>query len=279
MSMKITFIICISFILLAACGSDWNPLGGSRSDNAFDPGNPNRFQLDSSWTPQWGHIVAYWRLNGSGKIAPGSLIPATVGSHGWATDSDNSLAFIEGKLEGAINFDGIDDQLEFGPIDIISGRTELTNCFWMYYEPLSATGDGALMAKWITGNGGYVIFVDDVGQFSLNQDTITVTVSGSGHLGARAEGSTGLVTSREWSHICATFKANAFVRLYKNGVLDTETTNAVVASAHANNHSFFIGASGTTMARFQGRIDEVAFWHKALTSEEILTIYNWQQRR
>ncbi|MBK8552587.1 MAG: LamG domain-containing protein [Ignavibacteria bacterium] len=72
-----------------------------------------------------------------------------------------------------------------------------------------------------------------------------------------------------WTHVAATYNSstNQFV-IYLNGVSDTSSTVAAAAPT-SNPDSLFIGISGSSTP-FNGKIDEVRIWNKALISIQII---------
>jgi len=93
----------------------------------------------------------------------------------------------------------------------------------------------------------------------------------------------GIVVSGDvgnWVHLAVTADVSAQdIKFYKNGVLQTGTvTQASDASAIGDNTTDFqIGArdvGGTPGHYFDGKIDEVSYWDKVLTSTEVSDNYN-----
>jgi len=81
------------------------------------------------------------------------------------------------------------------------------------------------------------------------------------------------LTPDTWTHILATYDGST-IRLYKNGVL-ADTRNQ--SSYSAGSHAITIGddVSGDSIDdRWQGNIDEVKIWDRALSDLEVEAIYN-----
>jgi hypothetical protein len=71
-----------------------------------------------------------------------------------------------------------------------------------------------------------------------------------------------------WYHVALTYDG-AFMRFYINGAVDTETT-ATGAITYANGaYAFAIGACDVPASYFNGSIDEVAIYDKALSATRI----------
>ncbi|HEX5222972.1 MAG TPA: immunoglobulin domain-containing protein, partial [Verrucomicrobiae bacterium] len=73
----------------------------------------------------------------------------------------------------------------------------------------------------------------------------------------------------EWRHFAWVFTGTEWLG-YVNGALVHRTQTSLGAS---NSASLFIGASGTCSSPFAGLIDEVRLYNRALTSNEVATVY------
>ena len=76
-----------------------------------------------------------------------------------------------------------------------------------------------------------------------------------------------------WTHIVGTYDGNT-IRIYKNGQLADSTSQS---SYSAGAHAISIGDDilGSTIDdRWQGNIDEVKIWNRALSAQEVSDIYN-----
>jgi len=80
-------------------------------------------------------------------------------------------------------------------------------------------------------------------------------------------------TLNVWSHVVATFDGS-YMRLYINGVL--KGTKYRGAAVYNGACSLFIGGDAYNDVKHRGRgtLDEAKFFNKALTANEILTLYN-----
>ena len=82
------------------------------------------------------------------------------------------------------------------------------------------------------------------------------------------------LTNDTWTHIVATYDGDR-IRIYKNGQLSSRSQKGVTYSPGALAVSIGDDISGSTIDdRWQGNIDEVKIWNRALTQTEITNIYN-----
>jgi len=149
------------------------------------------------------------------------------------------------EIKNALNFDGVDDYVICGNILTASYTKEA----WI--KPASATGyfniisGSANHAFWLvngqlcSGHNGNWFYVVDAATVPLNT----------------------------WTHVALTYDAaTTTMKLYKNGVL-VIASNAVPAITADN--SLIIGTYGNNIGAFNGDIDEVKIWNRALTDSEI----------
>ncbi len=87
---------------------------------------------------------------------------------------------------------------------------------------------------------------------------------------AQQQNSTGTVANNVWSHLVATF-ANGTLRLYRDGQLDRtiETGRALTTFSSA---MMMIAGSDNGLDLFQGDLDEIRLYNRALTDAEVSTL-------
>lgn len=81
------------------------------------------------------------------------------------------------------------------------------------------------------------------------------------------------VQLNQWNHIVYTF-SNRSVRLYKNGVLKASQTNNSTETFNYGT-AFTIGSkAASAYDTWNGKIDEVALWGRAINANEVAALYN-----
>ncbi|MHC4539991.1 MAG: LamG domain-containing protein [Planctomycetota bacterium] len=194
------------------------------------------------------------------------------GLHGTIVGDPN---FVEG-LSGygmALDFDGIDDLVELGKFDVF-GR--ITLAAWIRPDDFEIN-DGRIISKakewgsndhwWmlstIASGGDYVL------RFRLKTDeSDTVpTLIGTG----------GILAAGEWSHVAASWDGS-MMRIYKDGAEVASQEKGGSAVAVDPNVSVAIGSQPSdafasdpsrVVKFFDGLIDEVGIYHRALSTPEI----------
>jgi hypothetical protein len=79
-----------------------------------------------------------------------------------------------------------------------------------------------------------------------------------------------------WYHITAVFNPSTYVRLFVNGVSDSETLINIGASIANTTAPFWIGRFNTVAqgGAFTGKMQDVILWGAALTDSEVTQLYN-----
>jgi len=196
-------------------------------------------------------LVGYWKFDeGSGTTAYDSS------GNGLDGTLNGDPQWVEGQIGGALDFDG-DDSVEIPHSPILSITDEITISAWTYMRA-NASGELAIVSKggWaandlpyeLTETPGGVIFwqfYDDGGRDTCSPDSPPV---------------------EEWHHIAATYDGQIF-KCYIDGELAEEW--AYAGTMPENTASVTIGQRSRGGTYFNGMIDEVAIYDRALSEEEI----------
>ena len=201
--------------------------------------------------------VGYWKLNSdsgtnaidsSGNLFSGVLINGPVWSAGYMGNS--------------VKFDGVNDYITFGNKTSFNITGDLAITAWInhrsnsYSDAIVAKGDcdkKACPFGLRINSTGAVCFVENNG--SIEMDSICTTEK---------------ISLNTWTHVSAT-RTGSTIRIYLNGVL--KKTGTVSKKPTANTSSLNIGGiGGVTGYTFDGRIDDVRLYNKALISTQIQKI-------
>jgi hypothetical protein len=195
-------------------------------------------------------LTSYWIFDeADGAIA--------YDSAGYNDGTIEGAQWTTGKIEGALEFDGVDDYVMVGKNDDIFPNNILTWSVWI--KPFSYTSYGVIL--WdddiqATGDRGVELRSDGrIGAGEWFVDTVSSFV----------------ISLDQWHHIAFT-SGDGEMKLYIDGELNA--TSSDVLPDHTGRSFVSIG-SGHTGYRgyFHGMIDEVAIYGRALSPEEIQDIY------
>lgn len=234
----------LASLMLAACG----------------PGLPTGIDTEA--------LVAYWDLDdGKGTIvsdATGEYDGSIVGDPTWID---------EGKVDGALEFDGVDDSVNVGAL--IDEQTQaLTIAAWIRPDPDedgrilaassgTATNDHAYSLQWEGTFARVRLTVVDADDESTTEqfDTDALTIAEDG-----------------WVHLAFVFDGSIVDDEADNLVIYVDGAEAAsdridgVAVAASELDAFIANVNATDDRFFAGAIDEVVVFARALTAAEILEL-------
>ena len=167
----------------------------------------------------------------------------------------------------ALSFDGVDDYVNCGSGVSLNITSVITIEAWIKSNSVSGAKPDIIYSDTGTGfdygnilrldNNGKVVFFFDTGSDSYN-----------------AASDAGVVSSNQWTHIVGTFQSGV-INIFVNGkqYTPTVTYNVGYARNFAGGQIGRLSASWPTQYSFNGLIDEVRIYSKALTLAEIQKQY------
>jgi hypothetical protein len=79
----------------------------------------------------------------------------------------------------------------------------------------------------------------------------------------------------DWQHVvCVYEKTNNLLKIYLNGLFESEHTQTWFNNSTSNSNPLFIGKLRYSDYFFNGEIDDIGIWNRVLTEEEIQNLYN-----
>ena len=223
----------------------------------------------SAWAVE-PNLVSHWKFDeGSGTIAYDSAgsNDGTIYGAQWTT----------GKIDGALSFDGNEDYVEV-PSSVSFDSTTATWSLWV--KPTgdpggsgsSPRGAGCIMIRgdsWGTWNGVHISLMPHA-----TYGTITIQAKANANPSVLVEDtvfSSPDITYNDWSHIAFVFDSGNYAELYVNGAL---TVNYTLGNFVFNNQVLRIATSTDPyLYDFNGEVDEVRIYNRALSAEEIRQVY------
>ena len=224
--------------------------------------------------PAWGsnpNLVAHWKFDeGTGTIAYDS-----VGDNDGTLNGDPN--WTTGQVDGALAFDGQHDHISL-PNNAVT-TTEFTLSAWANpYGP----GGGVAAQNVIfcqrdhLSGGGYnrslVFLATELYDYSPHAAAIIRSSSGP-----RQDLKVPMKDYNEWHHYTMTVDPNDFV-FYIDGVEVSRTANLQTGDYITSIDEVYIGKHwyyGRTEGLFNGAIDEVRVYDRALSAEEVELLYYW----
>jgi len=169
---------------------------------------------------------------------------------------------VTGKVGMALGFDGVDDYVEI-PHSNVFNLTNLTLEAWIYIDSFRTNWPQIVTkldtASW-TGYGLCLVKATSKLRFDLGDGTPQYLDSVS------------TVVPGQWYHVVGTYDGSE-QKIYINGALDASVSKAVTIAP--NTHPIRMGCQAFALAYwFDGIIDEVRIYNRALTATEVQDLYN-----
>jgi hypothetical protein len=234
-------------------------------------------------------IAAIYGAGSPGKCppAPPSCVPPPPGLISWWPGEGNAndvvgtnngtlvdgVTFAAGEVSQAFHLDGTNQYVQI-PDSPSLKPTNVSVEAWVKLDTLvtpgaNIPGQQIIVFKKNTRSGnfeGYVLLKDRVS----GQDCFSFAIASAEGLQVHALSST-IPQVGTWYHLVGTYDG-ATVRLYVNGVLE-RSVFAGFPLDYGTRPVFFGRTGEFWVANFGGNIDEVSLYNRALTAEEIQSLY------
>lgn len=184
----------------------------------------------------------------------------------WAGKNDGTVhgaKWTTGKVGGALRFDGIDDY-----VSILDARDPRAYTLTAWVHPKSGSAQGIIVrtsTRGPTREWSHQLLLSSSGKFV--------------HYLYCADGTPLAVTSESpivvdtWYHVTAVAENNGNMRLYVNG--EEQGTAQRIGWLWKGGDRWYIGSNASGLGYFNGVIDEVAIYNRALSAEEIRQLYKY----
>lgn len=208
--------------------------------------------------------IAHYKLNDN---AANTTVLDNIGNFdGTLNGGDNTEdKTVSGKINSAFNFNGTDDYIDLGDPVMDATDEQLTLAMWI--KPTSLASNLKFVGKRQTaGNNGYAFGFEG----ATAGDPLIFTINGVVDQNSDASGLT-----TNFHHVAVTYdKVN--IKFYVDGsLLSTHAQTGEIDSAGAT--KLFFGATSVDDVAanfFNGIMDDVRIYNKALSLAEIQAIYN-----
>jgi hypothetical protein len=221
-----------------------------------------------------GSVLTILVLFGSFATAQDCLEPPSGMTGWWPGDgnADDIQDDNNGTLQNGATFDsGLVDQAFRFTASLNSGvripssaslnpTDAITLDAWVFPFSFPNGAPSILRREGNAGSTQYLIAVGDG----------NITGVASCNIGDFAGGTGGVVVLNQWTHVACTYDRQ-FVRLYVNGV--EVAAQAATQPIPAVSHELWIGNHERFIRQFDGLIDEVEIFNRALSNTEIEDIY------
>ena len=206
-------------------------------------------------------LLGYWSFS----EGTGSVVHDFSGNNNHGT-LVNSPEWGGGVRGGSLKFDGINQHVNLGTFTDLDGATAFTVAMWIKPKSLPVSGHQGLFARGSTNQRVPWIWCWDGASYLYTQIETVGQGASDGNLG------TTNVTQGVWTHVVFTWDGS-LVKYFLNAVVGAGTDATLDDTLSATNGFNYIGyVSGFTY--FNGAIDDVRIYSRALSQPEITTLYN-----
>lgn len=208
--------------------------------------NTNRFLNDAN-------LQGYWRLESDGTDS---------GTNGYNLTASGTPTHVAGRFGSAADFELDNSQFyyidSFANIDV---TTSFTMSAWAKPETITNTGFVCMADSTLTERKELVM--NSAGQYSFVCTGLSTTSTDNSTYKANVGG---------WDHVCGVYdQSNNKLKLYVNGILDKNISTSGTPNVIGNR--FAIGKRGDFNQYYDGVIDDVAIFDRALSDSEVLELY------
>jgi hypothetical protein len=211
-----------------------------------------------SYVPTNG-LVGWWPFNGNANDESGNGNNGTVNGATLTTDRF-------GNAGNAYNFDGINDWIEISDNSSLDLNFELTLSAWINTNSISVTQ--RIIDKSTVGQADSWCF--DLGVMGVGDLRLIV----AGSVINQAMSQANIIENNIWTHVLTTYNGTS-VKFYVNGIMVYSISQ--IGSTPSNNNSVRIGVNSLYNNEwFDGDLDDIGIWNRALSECEIQDLYNAQ---
>ncbi len=220
-------------------------------------------------------LVGYWPFNGNANDESGNGNNGTVNGATLTTDRN-------GNANSSYYFNGINNYIQ---VPFSNTLNSIQNGITMSAWVLMQGGTGAstpprvIELRGAYGNGGdagFVMLAQDNSNISRTFEVRWHNDFGNNNISISPTNS---INSLSWQHILFTADGStATGKFYLNGILINNNSSmpyqGIINSCNYNNNPLIIGAETNLLGMWGGKIDDIAIYNRALTQEEITSLYN-----
>ena len=211
-------------------------------------------------------LVGWWTFDGKDVVNGVIRDKSGQGNHGNAINIASSTFYTKGKVGQAGNFDGGDDYVSVSNNSSFKPTGAMTISGWFKGSGTSATVSG------LGTQGGGSTRGYNFGVNNSKDATFIVATSSTEIISLTVND---LHDNNIWNHYVAVFTPSVSLEIYKNGIsIGQNTTGIPVEQYQGNNRAFRIGERGNNDAWFDGFLDDVRIYNRALSASEVSALYN-----
>jgi hypothetical protein len=221
-------------------------------------------------------LVAYWPLNET--AASGDVTAEDWTKRGNGLTSNNSVLSTAGKVGNARQFVAANSEFlsRASNADLQFGNGDWSLSLWVQPRATGTAGQ-CVIGKDVGGAREFVVFANTNTSTNANRFECAVfnTTGGLSANPVEPSDTSNANFVNTWFHVVAVNQGGV-VTLYRNGVSRASATRPGGQAFNATATEFNVGRRSFSGAEsyFDGYVDEVAKWTRALSAAEVTRLYN-----
>ena len=221
-------------------------------------------------------LVAYWKLDETS----GQAINDSSGNNNGNLGGDNTAEStdptrVAGNYGNGLQFDGTNDLVTISNSSNLNNITSFTYTVWIHPTSFGGGGYGRIFSKESTSGFDDVYFL--VNSFSGSTFGMGISNSAGTEFGTLANANS--ITLNTWQHVVVTYddSGDRKAHLYINGNEVTyQSQETVTGTLKLTTNPIILGNRISGNRSFQGTIDEVKIYNRALSATEVQNDFNSQ---
>jgi len=215
--------------------------------------------------------AAYWRMS---EMAGARAHDSSPNQH-HATYGDGVAFFLEGPDSNAFSEGAINRAAHFAGgrvtarLDQLGGAYSIEGWVWNGLPNTARPVTGCFFSRGLDGDKSGAGDHLGIGGSAASPGRL---IFSNGHQPNQLLSGTTEINVRTWNHIVLV-RDGRRVRVYLNGNVRPEIAGELEVTAPATAAHFFLGGRNDNVANFEGKLDEVAVYGRALTDEEVSAHY------
>ena len=201
-------------------------------------------------------LVSYWTMDAD-TVSGTDLEDIQGANDGTLTSGPTSQA---GKFGNAFSFDGVDDHVVV-PDDPSLEASAYTMSLWLQWDDIGTSNTQVVTEKYIEQHAfwtGWDAGVNGLSFMPAGHPATTTSASSALHAG--------------WNHVVGVYTGSE-VYLYVDGV-EVASRTGVTGGSLSSTYALTIGRRTGGTLPFDGAIDDVRYYGRALTPEEVAELYS-----
>jgi hypothetical protein len=237
-------------------------------------GNPSASDQQNATNVWDDYYVGVWHLKEDPSgTAPQIKDSTSNANNGTSAGSMTSADQVSAKINGGLDFDGVNDYINIPRASSIEPSTAITVYAWFYWHDNTASSYGKIVAKTTASDTAPYY------SYCLEQSSSNAQLSAGINVGGTNRATSAqTITLNAWHQLVLTWNSGDYVRFYIDGTEKAKTSSTYSGSITYYNVPLRIGFSsyGESNTEIDGLIDEVRISNIARTAGWLTTEYNNQ---